>query len=207
MCDALSLIERSNEARRGQDHSAAVRLAEEAADAARSSADAHGVGHALAALGRLRRDEDQADDAVKLYEQAAQIAREKGDDLALAHRLRHIGDIVAEQGDLARAEQCYDEAGQIFETHETGKLNQANFLRSKALLRERQGANAAAAELWSDARALYVAVGTQAFRKAIAGCSASSRCKARPKTSSDRNRRNPVLIQPAKDYRHFNPVH
>lgn len=160
--DALTLIERSGEARRNRDHEAAVRLAEQAAEAARNSGNQTDLGAALAALGRLRRDEHDAVAAVEHYEQSAAIARQEGDDLALAHRLRHIGDIVAEQGDLDRAEHCYEEAGQLFDRHDVGQLAKANFLRSKALLRERQGSNAAAAELWSCARALYAETGIQA---------------------------------------------
>ena len=157
--DAMTLIERSSEARRKRDHSTAVSLAEEAVEVARTSGDLHALGLALAALARLRRDEHEADSAVELYEQSADIARQHGDDLALAHRLRHIGDIVAEQGDLARAERCYDKAERLFEDAAIGPLNKANFLRSKALLREKQGASAAAAALWSDARALYAESG------------------------------------------------
>jgi len=160
--DAASLIERSGEARRNGDHPAALRLAEQALETARESNDIDGLGSALAQLARLRRDEHETDAAVKLYEEAAAIAREQGDPLALAHRLRHIGDIVTEQGDLARAERFYDEAGRLFEAHGTGQLVMANFFRSKALLRERQGENAAAAQLWTDARELYAASGIDA---------------------------------------------
>ena len=160
--NAMSLIERSSEARRNGDHESALQLAEHAAETARRSNDIGGLGSALAQLGRLSRDEHEPDAAVAFYEEAAAIAREQGDPLALAHRLRHIGDIAAEQGDLARAEVCYEEAGQLFETHGTGQLNMANFLRSKALLREKQGAYAAAVQLWVDARELYAASGIEA---------------------------------------------
>jgi tetratricopeptide (TPR) repeat protein len=162
MDDALNLIERSSEARRNGDHETAIRLAEAAMETARCSNDLNGRGSALAQLARLRRDERRPDAAVKLYEEAAGIAREQGDFLALAHRLRHIGDVSAEQGDLGRAEECYDEAGHLFEAYGTGQLTMANFLRSKALLREKQGANAAAVQLWTDARVLYAASGIDA---------------------------------------------
>ena len=162
MDDALSLIERSSEARRNGDHETALGLAEAAAETARRCNDVDGRGSALAQLARLRRDEGRSEEAVELYEEAAGIARDQADFLALAQRLRHIGDFLVEQGDLARAEQCYDEAGQLFEAHGTGQLTMANFLRSKALLREKQGANAAAAQLWTDARVLYAASGIDA---------------------------------------------
>lgn len=160
--DALSLIERSSEARRNRDHDAAVSPAQQAAESARDCGDLDALGSALAALGRLRRDEHQARSAVELYEQSAAIARQQGDELALAHRPRHIGDVVADEGDLERAERCYEEAGQLFDRHDVGKLHTANFLRSKALLREKQGANASAAALWSDARSLYAETGITA---------------------------------------------
>ena len=160
--DVRSLIDRSSEARRNQDHPAAITLAQSAAEIARQTNDKDGLGAALAALGRLRRDERDLDAAARLYEEAAAIAREQGELSALAHRLRHVGDISVAQGDLARAEDCYGEAGELFDRQETGQLDQANFLRSKALLREKQGANAAAAQLWSEARALYSATGIEA---------------------------------------------
>ena len=160
--DALDLVERSSEARRNRDHAAATSLAEQAAEMARASGNANALGSALAALGRLCRDEHRLDAAVDYYEQAAAIARQEGDALALAHRLRHIGDVATDQGDLTRAEQCYEEAGRLFGEQQIGALQRANFLRSKALLREKQGADAAAAELWSDARTLYAESGIDA---------------------------------------------
>ena len=160
--DVRSLIDRSSEARRVRDQAAAVELAQSAIEAAREANDRVVLGEALAALGRLRRDERDLDAAVKLYEEAAAIAREQGDWSALAHRLRHIGDIAVEQGDLARAEDCYSQAGELFDRLQTDQLDRANFLRSKALLKEKQGANAAAAQLWSEARALYSATGIEA---------------------------------------------
>jgi tetratricopeptide (TPR) repeat protein len=157
--DVRSLIDRSGEARRARDHATALSLAESAAESARSINDRSGLGAALAALGRLRRDERELDEALKLYEEAASIARERGDGGALAHRLRHIGDIAMERRDLARAEDCYDEAGGLFDRQSTGELERANLLRSKALLKEKQGANEAAAQYWTQARALYLATG------------------------------------------------
>ena len=158
----MRLVEQASEARRNRDHRGAVGLAERAAEAARESGDLDALGVSLAALGRLRRDEHDASAAVDFYEQSAAIARQQRDDVALAHRLRHIGDIVAEEGDLERAERCYEEAGKLFDRHDIGQLARANFLRSKALLREKQGSKAAAAELWSDARALYADTGIEA---------------------------------------------
>jgi tetratricopeptide (TPR) repeat protein len=153
--DALDLLERSNEARRNGDHSTALSLAQEAAERARSSSDVQALGSVLAALGRLYRDEHRLDLALEHYEQSAAFAREQGDALALAHRLRHIGDVAAELGELARADQRYEEAGSLFDRHDVAPLQKANFLRSKALLCEKQGSSAAASDLWSAARALY----------------------------------------------------
>jgi len=160
--DVRSLIDRSSEARRARDQAAAVELAQSAVEAAREANDRAMLGEALAALGRLRRDERDLDAAAKLYEEAAAIAREQGDLYALAHRLRHIGDIALELGDLVRAEDCYSQAGELFDGLQTGQLDRANFLRSRALLKEKQGAKAAAAQLWSEARALYSATGIEA---------------------------------------------
>jgi tetratricopeptide (TPR) repeat protein len=160
--DVRRLIDKSSDARRARDHAAAVNFAELAIETARQANDHEGLGAALAAFGRLRRDERDLDGAAKLYEEAAEIARELGDELTLAHRLRHIGDIATEQGDLGRAEDCYDHAGQLFGTQETAQLDRANFLRSKALLKEKQGAKEAAAQYWAEARALYSATGVDA---------------------------------------------
>lgn len=157
--DALSLIERSSAARRAGDHATAVGLAEEARRAAENPGQ---LGTALSVLGRLRRDEHKLEAAAQLYEQAVALAREAGDTMALAQRLRHVGDVAIEQDDLARAEQCFDEASPIFDALESDPLSRANFLRSMALLREKQRANDVAAGLWSDARDLYVEAGIDA---------------------------------------------
>ena len=157
-----TLIDRSSEARRNRDHTTAIRFAELAEEAARQKQDQNGLGAALEALGRLHRDERDLDAASKLYEQAAEIARQQDDSSALAHRLRHIGDIAVERGELARAEDSYDEAGKLFDAQETAQLDRANFLRSLALLKEKQGAKEAAARLWAEARSLYSATGIAA---------------------------------------------
>ncbi|HET7282773.1 MAG TPA: tetratricopeptide repeat protein [Sphingomicrobium sp.] len=162
MSDARALIESSAEARRRGDRAAARKLANEAAEMSKASRDRKGLGAALAALGRLHRDDHDYDAALASYEEAAELARESGDELALAHRLRHIGDILTEQGQLSPAEQRYDEAGPIFERLGIGQLAQANFLRSTALLKEKQGERGAAADLWTMARTLYAATGTEA---------------------------------------------
>lgn len=162
MSDVLRLIEGSSEARRNGDHATAVTLAEEAAEMSRTSGDPHDLGAALAALGRLRRDERDHQRALALYEQAAELARKNDDQDSLAQRLRHIGDILTQMGELERAEQCYDEAGRIFQSLDIGQLGEANFLRSIALLKEKQGASVAAADLWVRARALYAATGIEA---------------------------------------------
>jgi len=160
--EVRTLIDRSSEARRNRDHTAAVRFAELAAEVARQTQDQNGLGAALEALGRLRRDQRDLDAASKLYGEAAEIARHGDDPSALAHRLRHIGDIAVERGELARAEDCYDEAGKLFDGRETAQLDRANFLRSLALLKEKQGTKEAAAQLWAEARALYSATGIAA---------------------------------------------
>jgi tetratricopeptide (TPR) repeat protein len=162
MPDALALIEQSSEARRNRDHATAHELAQEAADISKASGDAHGLGAALAALARLRRDDHDHAAAAALYEESAELARQNGDRMALAQCLRHIGDVLTELGELDGAEQRYDEAGRIFESENIGQLGRANFLRSIALLKEKQGARDAAADLWGEARALYAASGIDA---------------------------------------------
>lgn len=162
MPDALDLVDQSTEARRNGDRAAARKLAEEAAAISKASDDPHGLGAALAMLGRLHRDDHDREAAVASYEQAAELARKCGDRMALAHRLRHIGDVLTQLGNLDRAEQCYDEAGPIFDEEDVGQLGKANFLRSVALLKERQGARTTAADLWVRARALYQATGIDA---------------------------------------------
>jgi tetratricopeptide (TPR) repeat protein len=160
--DPLALIERSNDARRNGQAAIALELAQEAVDIARAGDDLDELGAAVAALARLRRDARQYDAAVDLYEEAAAAARQRGDGLALAHRLRHIGDVVTEQGDLRRAEDAYVEVERLFGEAKVGELNTANFLRSKALLREKQGQDSMACQLWDEARALYAARGIDA---------------------------------------------
>ena len=155
--DPFELIERSNEARRNQEPTAALNLAEQAISVSRARNDKEALGAALAVLARLRRDDRQHEAAVRLYEESAALARELGDEISLAHRLRHIGDVVAEQGDLKRAEDAYAEAEKLFDGKDIGELTAANFLRSKALLRERQGESSTAIQLWKQARALYAA--------------------------------------------------
>jgi tetratricopeptide (TPR) repeat protein len=162
MPHCVQLIEQSNEARRNGDRASARRLAEQGAEISRASGDLDALGAALAALARLHRDEHDHAEAVALYEEAAELARRSGDRMALAHRLRHLGDVLTELGELDRAEQCYDEAGHIFRNGNIGQLGQANFLRSIALLKERQGARRAAADLWVQARTLYAATGIDA---------------------------------------------
>lgn len=160
--DVQSLIGRSSEARRAQDHATAVQFAGSAVEKARQTGDRDGLGAALAALARLRRDERDLPAAIRLYEEASVIAREQGDGPSLAHRLRHIGDIAMDQGDFARADDCYEQAGEFLGGQETGQLDKANFLRSKALLKEKQGDREAARQLWSQARLLYTATGIDA---------------------------------------------
>ena len=155
--DPTALIERSNDARRNGQAAIALELAQKAVDIAQAGDDLDNLGAAVATLARLRRDARQYDIAVSLYEEAAAAARQRGDSLALAHRLRHIGDIVTEQGDLRRAEDAYAEVERLFGEAKAGELNTANFLRSKALLREKQGGRSAALQLWGEARALYAA--------------------------------------------------
>ena len=153
--DPSTLIEQSSEARRRGDPAAAMRLAAEAVDLARARDNRVFLGEALAAMARLRRDEQQYDAAVRLYEESAAVARQCGDKRPLAHRLRHIGDIAAEQGDLQVAESSYAEAERLFEGMDVGELDKANFLRSKALLSERQGESETAFQLWQEAQKLY----------------------------------------------------
>lgn len=162
MPDTLALMERSNEARRSGDRAGARKLAEEVAEMSRASGDCLQLSAALAALGRLYRDDGDYESALGSYQEAAELARQGGDELSLAQCLRHIGDILTEQGEFSRAEQCYDEAGVIFERADIGDLAAANFLRSIAILKEKQGAPGAAAELWTRARTLYAGTGIDA---------------------------------------------
>ena len=154
-----NLIDRSSEARRQGDRAAAYDLARCASEASRAADDLDGLGVALAALGRLHRDDHEQEEAVALYEDAVDLARRTGDDLALAHRLRHIGDIIAELGNLTRAEQCLEEAEELLARQAPDELTLANFLRSRALLKEKQDDCEGAAELWTRARGLYAANG------------------------------------------------
>jgi len=75
MPNVRALIERSAEARRSGDRAAARKLANEAAEMSKASRDRHGLGAALAALGRLHRDDHDYDAALASYEEAAELAR------------------------------------------------------------------------------------------------------------------------------------
>ena len=156
MTEAADLLQRSEDARRDGCQDEARRLAKEAMELCRVTADRGVLGDALSALGRLKRDDGHIDHAVQLYEEAAAIARETSDTLKLAHRLRHLGDIQQDEGRLDVARVHYDEALAIYRTRpDAPALDLANLLRPLALLEEKCGHKARAAQYWSEAGALY----------------------------------------------------
>lgn len=159
--DPSSLIHRSREARRNGNGALALQLARQAEAAGLASDDIGGRSAAAAMIGQLQRDDGRLDDAIRSYEGAVRLAREAKDQPLLAHHLRHLGDIAVERGELERAEDCYAEAGTLMEANGTSRLNKANSLRSVAILREKQGASAAAADLWSEVRTIYAAEGIE----------------------------------------------
>jgi tetratricopeptide (TPR) repeat protein len=116
----------------------------------------------LEALAHVMRDAGQDGRALPLYEEAVALSREEGDIALLAHTVRHLGDLHRDGDRLADADRCYVEAIALYRsTGSPPTLDFANALRPAALLKERQGDNAGARQLWSEARMLYKAAGVQ----------------------------------------------
>lgn len=107
-------------------------------------------------LAESERRSGHGDRAIAAYEQAVAILRGLGDPLRLAHTIRHLGDVHCDEGHLDAAAICYTEALQIYRAAaEPPMLDLANALRAMAVLKERVGARAEAAELWREAGSLY----------------------------------------------------
>lgn len=116
----------------------------------------------LKALAHIVRDIGQDGRALPLYEEAMTLSREEGDPLLLAHTVRHLGDLHRAAERLAEADRCYSEAISLYRSAVSPPtLDFANALRPAALLKELQGDNAGARQLWSEARVLYETAGVQ----------------------------------------------
>ena len=97
------------------------------------------------------------------YAKAAALARETGQPLSRAFALRHLSEIDREadrpDAALAHAEQALA----LYRRHgQEASLDAANALRLLALALEGLLRRPAAAKAWTEARALYVALGIEA---------------------------------------------
>ena len=129
---------------------AELRRGEQALDLAR----------ALRGLARIERALHNDAGAISLYAEAADLCRGSGDAQALGSALRHLGEIHLQAGRLDQAAHPIEEAVALYRaTPGIDTLELANALRPLALLRGAQGAPQSAAELWREARSLYLAVG------------------------------------------------
>ena len=150
------------QARREGRHADAERGLLEVIKTGRHSGSRLQVIRALNALAHVVRDVGQDGRALPLYEEAVALSREEGDISLLAHAVRHLGDLHRDADRLAEAGQCYSEAIALYRSADSPPtLDFANALRPAALLKERQGDNAGARQLWSEARMFYQAAGVQ----------------------------------------------
>ena len=164
MSDSMdSLLTRATRARLALRFSEARRDLQQAVEMGSRSKDQPRLARALAALGQIERDLHNDDGALRLYEEAAEVYRTLDTPLKLAHTVRHVGDILRHMGRLAAAGTSYTEALGIYRAHpETPPLELANALRGYALLKEAQGENAEAREMWEEAGSLYADANVEA---------------------------------------------
>ena len=140
----------------------ARRILEEAEALCRREQDEEGLGHCLAWLGQIARDEGDSALALRHYRDAASIARARGDVLVLAHRLRHIGDIHLDRDEVGEAEPWLVEALQLYRSRDDARiLDVANALRPMAIFHEKGGQASAAAAFREEAAALYARAGVK----------------------------------------------
>jgi tetratricopeptide (TPR) repeat protein len=152
--DVNRLIEEARQARLNGRPLEGLRLLEQAHTLVVEAKDEARQAVILKAIGQLRRDQGHPS-ALALHEEAAIVQRRLGDASALAHTLRHVGDLAREGGDLAKAEASISEALDIYAHHPPDALEMANTLRVYAILKEAQGADAEALQLWVRARDGY----------------------------------------------------
>ncbi|GLC25787.1 tetratricopeptide repeat protein [Roseisolibacter agri] len=95
-------------------------------------------------------------EARRLYEEAVALQRAGDDPLQLAHTVRHLGDVLREARLPHLAEPHYAEALAIYRAHAGEQpLNQANALRSHAILKHEMGDDVASRRSWEAAARLY----------------------------------------------------
>jgi tetratricopeptide (TPR) repeat protein len=122
----------------------------------REESDAVALADALRNLGEVERAIHGSHAGAAAYEEAVAILRTAGAPLKFAHTVRHLGDIYRHAGDPGRAERCYEESLDVYRSHpEARPLDFANALRGAALLQEQIGKPQQAAQLWTQAEALY----------------------------------------------------
>lgn len=114
----------------------------------------------LIAQAKAERRDGNLSQAADLYRRAAQQLRD--DSLRYAHAIRHAADILREAGHSESAESDYIEAIGIYRRSECSPLDMANALRGYALLAEMRLQNRHAAQLWQEARSLYLQAGVDA---------------------------------------------
>jgi tetratricopeptide (TPR) repeat protein len=156
------LIDKGWQARRESRHADAERILLEAIEASRQSGSRIQLIHALKGLAHVVRDVGHDERALTLYQEAVTLAREEGDVLLLAHTVRHLGDLHRDGDRLHEANRCYSEAVSLYRTAVSPPaLDFANALRPAALMREHDGDDVGARQLWSEAKTLYQTAGVQ----------------------------------------------
>ena len=157
------LIDDAWRARQGGRHADAERGLLEAIETSRRSGAKLQLIRAITGFAHVVRDAGHDERALPLYEEAVTLGREEGDSSLLAHTVRHLGDLHRSAGRLDDANRCYSEAISLYRTLASPPaLDFANALRPAALMKEHDGDEAGARQLWSEARALYQAAEVQA---------------------------------------------
>jgi tetratricopeptide (TPR) repeat protein len=150
------LLDRATEARRASLLGEARDHAERAETVARHTDTPEALARALTVLAQVDRDQRRPEAARPHYEEAVALYRSLGDELRVAHTIRHLGELHTEAGRLAEADACLHEALEIYRAHDDAPtLDLANAVRPMAILREEQGHEAEARDLWTEARSLY----------------------------------------------------
>lgn len=159
-CATDALLDSAEKARHDHAFAKAEKDAREAVDVCRQHSAVQDLARALAALGRIEREQHRADDALQHYLEAAALYRKERNAATLAQTLQHAADIYREARRLAEAEPFYDEAMSIYRgLNDTPLLDLANALRGMALLKSDLVSMDEARVLWEEARYLYSSVG------------------------------------------------
>lgn len=125
----------------------------------------------LAGMAQLHRDAGDPASALPLFEEAVTHCQQLRDQPQMAHALRHLGEVFLDLRAFDRAQQHLRDALRLYRgLADPAPLDLANAVRPLAACLERQGADDEARASWTEARALYAAVGIDA---GVAECDAA----------------------------------